>query len=233
MRPLVVFLALLGALPAFPAAARDPCRFTQEQPRFYQARTPLTAFHVAQEGSLFLNDVLLRTVTRQLGLADCQVQLAAGEECSAALAAAPCTDPLWLCGGQLTVSNSVYQAASSGMCSAYGNAAAPAVCQTLRTHPAIARYSAAGRCQPACFAQLTPDAGDHGSLAPAPAPSSASVGTCLTFALQLDTASEAEAQAAAANLHNATTAGALLDALASFAAPGHPLKFVVGDSGGW
>ena len=233
MLPSVVFLAMLGTLLASPAAAREPCRFTQEQPRFYQARTPLTAFHVAQEGSLFLNDALLRTVTRQLNLADCQVQLAAGEECIAAVAGAPCADPLWLCGGQLTVSNSVYQAASSGMCSAYGNAAAPAVCQTLRTHPAIARYSAAGRCQPACFAQLTPDAGDHGSLAPAPAPSSASVGTCLTFALQLDTASEAEAQAAAANLHNATTAGALLDALASFAAPGHPLKFVVGDSGGW
>lgn len=158
-----------------------------------------------------------------------------GEACASSLAAAPCPDPLWLCGGQLTVANSVYQAAKAGLCSGSGNTTA-AACATLDDHPEIAEYAAAGECEPTCLAELTPPAkgggdGNKTSLAPPPPPPPVA-GGCWVFWLQVDAPNEAAARAVATNLHNATTAGALLDSLASYSAPapGH-IRFLIGDSG--
>lgn len=279
---LVLLLAALAASPAVCQRPRERCGFQTRQPRFFSTRTPITALNVGPQ-AFFLSDALLRTITRQLGVAQCQVRLltsrccrrlrrptaarpaavapqlisptrlihepipkqvllSEGEACSAALAAAPCPDPLWLCDGQLTTSNSVYQAARMGLCSttagtatAAGNAAQAGVCQTLRDYPAIATYAAADACIPTCMAQLTPSSAENGTsslstLAPPPPPRAA--GGCWAFWLQLDAASEEDAAEAAANLHNATTAGALLDSLASFSAPGPGrINFLMGDSG--
>lgn len=161
--------------------------------------------------------------------------LSQGEACSAALAAAPCPDPLWLCGSQLTVSNSVYQAARAGMCSNASTAAESlSVCQTLKQYPAISQLAAAGACEPACFARLTKPANDssggNATLAPPPPPPAAA-GGCWTFQLQVDAADEDAATNVSLDLHNATTAGALLDGLGSYGAAGTPIRFVIGDSG--
>jgi len=164
------------------------------------------------------------------------VVLSQGEACSAALAAAPCPDPLWLCGSQLTVSNSVYQAARAGMCANASTAAESlSVCQTLRQYPAISQLAAAGACEPACFARLTQPANDtsgtgNATLAPPPPPP-ASAGGCWTFQLQVDAASANEATNISLDLRNATTAGALLDGLGSYGAPGGTIRFLIGDSG--
>lgn len=241
--------ALVGLLLACSAAAQKPasCAFTTQQPRYWQAATQVSALHVDPRNSFFLGDSLLRTLTRQLGLQPCQVQLTAAQPCSAALAAAPCPDPLWLCGGELTISASVYEAARSGLCAAAHAAAAPApaaagaqlrtpappppvVCQTLDEYPAIAELVAADACEPACFAEVT-DANNTAQLAPPAPPPPAAAGACFTFTLQVDAGSEAEAALLATNLHNATTAGALQDSLASFAAAGEQLQFMLGDSG--
>lgn len=248
MRAPTVLAALAGLMLAFCAAAQPPapCVFTTQQPRYWQAATQLSALHVDAQKSFFLGDSLLRTLTRQLGLQPCQVLLTAAQPCSAALAAAPCPDPLWLCGGELTISGSVYEAARSGLCAAVHAAAPgpaatrappsvavlplPAVCQTLEEFPGIADLVAAGACNPACFAEVTGDANSTVRLAPPP-PAPAAAGSCYAFALQLDAASEAEAALLATNLHNATTAGALQDSLASFAAAGEQLQFMLGDSG--
>lgn len=65
-------LLLLGALAA--SAAPERCMFTAQQPRFASMRTSVTATHVAPQSAFFLSDSLLRTLTRQLGLAECQVR---------------------------------------------------------------------------------------------------------------------------------------------------------------
>ncbi|KAL4459030.1 hypothetical protein ABPG75_013895 [Micractinium tetrahymenae] len=258
MRGSTALAALAALLLACCAAAQPaaPCAFTTQQPRYWQAATPLSTLHVDPRNSFFLGDSLLRTLTRQLGLQPCQVLLTAARPCSAALAAAPCPDPLWLCGGELTISASVYEAARSGLCAAVQVAAAPApaasasaanattgaqrhapapppppaVCQTLEQYPAIAELVAADACDPACFAQVTDSANSSARLAPPSPPRPAAAGACYTFTLQMDAASEAEAALLAANLHNATTAGALQDSLASFAAGGEQLQFILGDS---
>ena len=214
-----------------------PCRI---QPRYWQARTPLSAFHVASSsGDVFLNDALLRALTHQLGLAQCAVLLTAGEPCSSSLEAAPCPDPMWLCSGgsggaaaeaELTISNSVYQAAASGLCgTSSASAAAAEACATLRSVPAIEQLVANGSCTPACFAQLSGSGDAKPSIQPSSLPPTS--GACFSFWLQTDAASEAGAQAAASNLHNATTAGALQDALANFSAPDASIQFDVGASG--
>ncbi len=251
MRASTALAALVGLLLSCFAAAEPsaPCAFTNQQPRYWQAATPLSVLHVDSRNSFFLGDALLRTLTRQLGLQPCQVQLTAAQPCSAALAAAPCPDPLWLCGGELSISASVYEAARSGLCSAIPAAPAPApaaasaelrspappppaVCQALEENPAITALVAADACKPTCFAEVT-DANSTARLAPPPPSPPAAAGACYSFNLQVDAASEAEAGLLATNLHNATTAGALQDSLASFAATGEQLQFVLGDSGAW
>lgn len=167
------------------------------------------------------------------------------------LAAAPCPDPMYLCGGRLTVSASLYQAARSGLCSdnslaANASAAASGVCHTLLNHPQIVEMATADACQPTCLALLEPgapapapgssagsgsDSGATISLAPPPPPPPAPSG-CWSYLLQIDAPTEAAARTIAAALHNATTAGALLDDLASYAAPAPgTLRFDVGPSG--
>ena len=279
-RPAALLLALAALLAC--AGAQQPlkCAFVSTQPRYASLRTTVTALNVAPgQSAFFLSDSLIRLLTRQLGLAPCQVRrrpparrcrpcvcisagrparasapllhqppcplcthpqvvLSQGEACSAALAAAPCPDPLWLCGSQLTVSNSVYQAARAGMCT---NASAAAeslsVCQTLRQYPTITQLAEAGACEPACFARLTKPANDssgggNATLAPPPPPP-AGAGGCWTFQLQVDTASEDAATSVSLDLHNATTAGALLDGLGSYSASDAAIRFVIGDSGAW
>lgn len=66
---LLLLVASCGA-----AAARQVCDFTQTQPRFFSVRGPVTALGVAPDSAFFLSDALLRTLTRQLGLAQCQVR---------------------------------------------------------------------------------------------------------------------------------------------------------------
>ena len=237
MRLPLLWLALFTLL-ACPAAARDACGFTQNQPRFYQGRTGITALNVDPQGALFLNDALLRTLTRQLGLAECQVLLTQGEECEAALAAAPCPDPSWVCGGDMVIANSVYQAARSGLCA---GGSTEAVCQTLADYPDIAAAVAAGECEAMCFAQLaagndTASGGDApgaklGPPPPPPGPPKAPASACYAFTLQVDSSTQKEAQTVAANVHNASTMGVLLDTLASYSAPGKRIAFVMGDTG--
>jgi hypothetical protein len=224
-------LTLLAAGLVCPAAGRGTCDFTQQQPRFYQGATTITALNVAPSGSLFLNDDLLRTLTRQLGLAECQVQLTQGSACEVALAAAPCPDPSWVCGGDMVLANSVYQAAKSGLCA---EGSTQEICSTLREFPGIGAAVAAGGCTPLCFAQLAATAaGNDTTLAPPPPPPSPSKApaACFTYTLQVDSASEAQAQKVAVNLHNASTAGVLLDTLAGYSAPSKRIAFLLGDTG--
>lgn len=230
-RTSALLLALLAAGLACPAAARDACGFTQRQPRFFQGATTITALNVEPSGSLFLNDDLLRTLTRQLGLEECQVQLTQGLACDAALATAPCPDPSWLCGGDVVLANSVYRAAKSGLCT---EGSTQEICSTLRATPGIAAAVAAGDCTPRCFAWLGEDDAAPApgpAQAPAPAPASKSPVACFAFTLQVDSASDAEARKVAVNLHNASTAGVLLDTLAGFSAPSRRIAFLLGDTG--
>lgn len=164
-----------------------------------------------------------------------QVVLSQGEACEAALAAAPCPDPLWLCGGTLTISNSVYQAARAGLCGTAANATQAGVCETLESYPDIQQLVDADRCTATCLAQVQQAQPARGAAPPAPAtlappPPPPSAGGCWTYWLQLDVATEAQAGSAAAALHSATMAGALQDNLRSFFAPGK-VTFVIGDSG--
>eukprot|EP00887_Chlorella_sp_A99_P006694 scaffold3.g6694.t1 len=241
MMALLTLLALLGAA----AGQSDVCAFTRTQPRYSAAIAErLVVWNAASQSpqSIFLNDVLLRAVTRQLGVADCQVGLSQGEQCSAALAATSCPDPLWLCAGEITISNSVYEAARSGVCdappagpnataAAASPAAAPSVCQTLASYPVIRQYVASGSCDPVCFAEVSHANGSSGTLAPPPPPPSA-LDTCFAFHLVVATPTPEAASLVAVNMANATTRDALAHALASFAAPGATVKISMGDTGG-
>lgn len=209
----------------------SPCNFTMTQPRYSQV--VLDALMVwnanpQSPASIFLNDALLRTVTRQLGLAACQVELTQGQPCSVALAEIACPDPLWLCGGQLTLSSSVYQAARSGLCTGI-QAADASVCKALLEHPEIVSYVTAGDCEPVCFAELASTGTTTELAAPAPAPSA--LDSCFSFGLTVAEPTQAGAAATAAALRNATTRGALMDALASFAVVNQSIRISMGDTG--
>ena len=247
MRASLLLVALLVAA-ACAAPDGEACAFASQQPRFWQATTRLSALHVSPSGSFFLGDALLRTLQRQLGLAQCQVVLTAGETCGAAFAALPCADPVYVCAGELTISDSIYQAAKSGLCGSSAPAPAPAalagppapasppapppaVCETLAAYPAIQEHVAADECVAVCYAQLQPAAAGASGVQLAPPPPPAAAGACYTFQLVVDAATQPDVANAAADLHNMTTAGALLDSLSSFAAPGSGLNFIISDSG--
>jgi hypothetical protein len=230
-----LFALLLGALLSAPAAARSECSFTQQQPRFYQGSTRITALNVNAEASPFLNDALLRTLKRQMGLSECQVQLTQGQECEAALVAAPCPDPLWVCGGGDSVlTNSVYQAALSGLCNDTSRSASTQqACQTLEDNPSAAAAVADGDCEASCYLGELEGSSNSTATAAEPTPeSTAAASSCYAYTLQVDSPTDKAAEKAAANLHNATTMGALLDALASFSAtPTDRITFLLGDTG--
>lgn len=209
------------------------CAFTHSQPRYAVTTVDELLVWNAQDESpqsIFLNDALLRAVTQQLGLQQCQVELTEGSPCNSALAEAACPDPMWLCGGEVTITDSVYEAARSGVCdgSSGGDAL---VCQTLQEYPAISDLVAGGSCEPACFAQLIQSGGQDTLAAPAPAPSSV-VDGCFSFSLAVAAASQEDASTVAASLNNATTKAALSDLLGPFANPNSTITVTMGDTGG-
>lgn len=83
MRGALLLLLAAACAAAAAAAPGQGCEFQSRQPRFWSVRSPLTALDVAPDTAFFLSDALLRTLTRQLGLAQCQVRARAAA-CAAA-----------------------------------------------------------------------------------------------------------------------------------------------------
>jgi hypothetical protein len=99
------------------------CGFMSYQPRYYQVLSTLSLQNAAVD-EILVNDALIRTLRRRLMVAECQLILSEGTECTSGTPELPCTEPVHYCytNGQETVlTNDVHTSIALESCDNNGD----------------------------------------------------------------------------------------------------------------
>lgn len=197
-----------------PILRNQSCGFVYTSPRFYRVEAEVTLQGV-QTNDTLLNDAFIRLLRSRLGLAQCQLGMSAGVNCTSGTQQLPCSDPVFNCGGGVVISEDIYNAVSSGDC-AEPAANNTLVCASAAANPAIAAAIAAGSCRPACLS------GSSQAVQEFPV-------SCASFLIGVDAPDRASAIAAASALGNVTLQADVGTGLANYT-NGPGLQFLVVNS---
>ena len=196
------YSSVVKAADTTPASDVGGCGFLHTEPRYYQVTSVLTLQNVPGN-DIFVNDALVRTLRRQLLLAECQVSLSEGVPCVSGTEQLPCAEPVHKCpgvdsvtgstltadGSSFVLTNDVYKAIVDESCDSNGDGVADSidsvnmlVCGTIATYgPSVQSAVKRGACKALCTL-----AGDAGNMTSSVS-NGGSIENCLSFDLILST----------------------------------------------
>jgi hypothetical protein len=154
------------------------CGFLHTEPRYYQVTSMLTLQNVPGN-DIFVNDALVRTLRRQLLVAECQVSLSEGAPCVSGTEQLPCAEPVHKCpgmdaatgslltadGSSFVLTNDVYKAIVDESCDSNGDGVTDTidsvnmlVCGTVATYgPGVQSAVKRGACKAVCTLMGAPE----------------------------------------------------------------------------
>ncbi len=160
------------------------CGFLHNEARYYTVTSTITLQNVPA-GDIFINDGLIRTLRRQLLLAECQIGLAEGVPCPSGTASLPCAQPVYVCKDSgvaendtsTMVTQDVYEAVEDGRCE--GGDVSLLVCDMVKQYgPELKELVDNG----SCVAQCRPEGNQEGVAV--------SIDGCMSFDLTLSAPTE-------------------------------------------
>lgn len=186
------------------------CGFLHNEARYYTVTSTITLQNVPA-GDIFINDGLIRTLRRQLLLAECQIGLAEGVPCPSGTASLPCAQPVYVCkdsgaaenDASTMVTQDVYEAVEDGRCE--GGDVNLLVCDMVKQYgPELKELVDNGSCVAQCRAE-----GNQEGVA-------VSIDGCMSFDLTLSAPTEQAADVFVEELASTRVKDAVELGLSSF-----------------